>query len=134
MNVTRRLRRGNEKQNQVSVIGKTLFLMYLISGILLVFLAFSLYKFDLSETVIKIGTIAVYIISGFFGGYYIGKQMQEKKYLWGMIAGGAYFLLLLLVSLVCKKGMGMELLIDPVKILATFILCVVSGMAGGMLS
>ena len=86
MNVTNRLRPRNEKQNPAAVLGKTLFLMYLISGILLVFLAFFLYKFDLSEAVIKIGTIAVYIISGFLGGSFIGKQMQEKKYIWGLIA------------------------------------------------
>lgn len=134
MNVTNRLRPRNEKQNPAAVLGKTLFLMYLISGILLVFLAFFLYKFDLSEAVIKIGTIAVYIISGFLGGSFIGKQMQEKKYIWGLIAGSVYFLLLLLLSLVAKQGMGMELLVDPVKILATLILCAVSGMAGGMLS
>lgn len=134
MNMTNRLRPRNEKQNPASAIGKTLFLMYFISGILLVILALFLYKFDLSEAVIKIGTIAVYIVSGFIGGYFIGKQMQEKKYLWGLVAGSAYFLLLLLLSLVAKQGMGMELFADPVKILATLMLCAVSGMAGGMFS
>lgn len=134
MNVTKRLRPRNEKQNPAAVLGKTLFLMYVISGVLLVLMAFLLYKFDLSEAVIKIGTIVTYIVSGFLGGYFIGKHMQDKRYLWGLTVGGVYFVLLFVLSAAAKQGMGTELLFEPVKILTTLVLCAVSGMAGGMLS
>lgn len=129
-----RLRPGTGNRNPASAVFKTLFVMYLITAVMLVILAFLLYQLDLSEAVVKIGTIVVYVASGFVGGAVIGRQMQQKKYLWGLLAGGSYFLILLFLSLLIKRGMGMELTADPVRILATFVLCAVSGMAGGMFS
>ena len=89
---------------------------------------------DLSEEVVKIGVIAIYIISGFSGGFLIGKQMQDKKYLWGLLAGGVYFILLFLLSLLLKQGMGETMALEPVRLFTTIILCMVSSMAGGMIS
>ena len=134
MNVLSRMKPRNEKKNVASVVGVTLIVMYLISGLLLLVLATLLYHFELSEETVKIGVVAVYIISGFMGGFLIGKQMQDKRYLWGLLAGGMYFLLLFVLSFLVKNGMGEAMAFEPVRMLTTMILCGVSGMAGGMLS
>jgi len=124
----------NEKKNGVSVMGVSLLMMYLISGVLLLLLSALLYRFELSEGTVKIGIVAVYIVSGFVGGLLTGKQMQDKKYLWGLLTGSIYFLLLLILSFILKSGMGEEGSFDVVRILTTMVLCAVSAMAGGMLS
>ena len=134
MNLLNRIKPRNEKRNPAAVMGITLSVMYVISGILLLLLALLLYNMELSEATVKIGVIATYIVSGFTGGFFIGKQMQDRKYLWGLLAGGIYFALLFVLSLVSKTGMGETLTFDVVRILTTLILCAVSSMAGGMIS
>ena len=60
--------------------------------------------------------------------------MQDKKYLWGLLTGGIYFLLLFVLSLFLKNGMGEETTFEAVRIITTMVLCGVSSMAGGMVS
>lgn len=134
MKMSKRLKARNEKANPGVMIPVTLAIMFLISGGLLLLLALGLYQMDLSEVVVKIGIVAIYIISGFTGGFLIGRWMQDKKYLWGLAVGALYFLLLLVVSLLLKQGMGEVLFEEPIKVLTTFVLCVVSAMTGGMFS
>lgn len=128
------MRPRNEKKNPASVLGVTLIIMYMISGVMLLLLAVLLYYFELSEESVRIGVIVVYVVSGVAGGFLTGKQMQDKKYLWGLVVGGSYFALLFVLSLLVKAGMGETLAFDAVRILTTFVLCGVSGMAGGMIS
>lgn len=134
MNLLNRIRPRNEKKNPASVMGITLIVMYVVSGLMLLLLAALLYNFELSEATVKIGVIVIYIVSGFTGGFLIGKQMQDKKYLWGLFAGGIYYVLLFVLSMVVKQVMGEALAFDAVRMLTTLILCAVSGMAGGMIS
>ena len=134
MNLGKRMKVRNEKKNHITVMAKCLILMYVISGFLLFLLALLLYNLELSEATVKIGIIVTYILSGFAGGILLGKQMQDKKYLWGLLNGCIYFVLLFFVSLIVRLGMGEAVEVEPVRILTTLILCAVSGMAGGMLS
>ena len=134
MNLGKRMKVRNEKKNPITVMAKCLILMYVISGFLLFLLALLLYNLELSEATVKIGIIVTYILSGFAGGILLGKQMQDKKYLWGLLNGCIYFVLLFFVSLIVRLGMGEAVEVEPVRILTTLILCAVSGMAGGMLS
>ena len=82
------------------------------------------------ESVIKIGIVAVYVISGLCGGFLMGKRMREQKFLWGLAAGIIYFLLLFGVSLLVKGTGDLQM----TRIFSTLILCGASGMAGGMLN
>jgi len=79
MNLTKRIKTRNEKKSTAVAMGMALGMMYVISGVLLLALAALLYNFELSEATIKIGVVAIYIISGVGGGFWIGKQMQDKK-------------------------------------------------------
>jgi len=115
-------------------MGITLLVMYTISGILLLILALLLYNFELSEETVRIGVIVIYITSGFAGGFLVGRWMQDKKYLWGLMAGGIYYLLLFVLSFGIKQGMGEAVSWDLVRMLTTLVLCAVSSMAGGMIS
>ena len=134
MNWGNRMKARNEKKSPATAMGMALGIMYVVSAVLLLVLSALLYNFELSEATIKIGVVAIYILSGFVGGFWMGKQMQDKKYLWGLMIGGIYFVLLFVVSLVIKVGTGEELSIELVRIVTTLLLCAVSGMAGGMIS
>jgi len=134
MSMLNKLKQRNERRNPLSVMGITLGVMYLISGMMLLLLAVLLYQFDLSEEAVRIGVVAIYITTGFAGGFFIGRQLKDKKYLWGLLAGGIYFIILFVLSLVIRYGSDEAVLFDAARILTTVVLCAVSGMAGGMVS
>lgn len=119
-----------KKNEKVVNVVKGLVISYLVSAVLLLVLAFLLYKFSLPKTVIGIGITVVYIISTFLGGFVLGKHMKVKKYLWGFAIGMGYFLILVLISLIANKGVQNL----SGNILLTMVLCGGSGMLGGMLS
>ncbi|WP_075718236.1 TIGR04086 family membrane protein [Roseburia sp. 499] len=124
------MEKGNIKQTWGLSILKILLLMYMITGILLVILAGLLYKLQLSESVVSAGVVIIYVVSGFLGGFVAGKIMKTRKFLWGMVLGGCYFFILVVGSIAFQHGIGMEIS----RIFTTFILCIASGMIGGMAS
>lgn len=111
----------------VGIFLKLLIASYFITGVFLLLLALLLYKFHLSGSVVSAGIIVTYIASTFFTGFLAGKRMGHQKYLWGLLLGGAYFIVLAIVSLCAGAGVGHNFLV-------TLFLCLASGMLGGMLS
>ena len=124
------MERQARKESMLIPIMVILVTMYIISGILLLLLAFLMYKMDLSEPVVNGAIIAIYIISGFLGGFMMGKRTGVKKYLWGLLVGALYYGVLILVGLVLHQGLDAE----PIHLLSTMALCLLSATAGGMIS
>ena len=109
---------------------KTLFISYLLTGILLFTLAFVLYKLRLSNTQVQTGVYLIYILSCFLGGFLAGKKIKTRRFLWGMLVGGLYFAVLFLVSSLAGR---------PVEsgfsyLLLVLAICLAGGTSGGMLS
>ena len=121
-----------ESRTNISVLSilKILLVMYMVTGIMLLILSAMLYKMQLSESVVSIGIVLIYVLSGFTGGFLSGKVMKRKRFLWGMAMGAGYFLILVLGSVVFQKGINM----DVSRFATTLVLCTASGMAGGMAS
>lgn len=109
---------------------KSLLCAYIVTGILLLVLTLLLYKAGLSEENINAGIILTYVISTFSGGFVIGKLTGTKKYLWGLLLGVIYFVLLLVISL----GIYHSFQSDAMNLMTTFLLCAGGGMLGGMIS
>lgn len=109
---------------------KILFLMYMVTFVLLLALAFVLFKMDPGETVFRIWLIAVYVISGLLGGFLMGKKVKNRRFLWGLMVGVVYFAILFAVSVILKRGIGDDIM----HLLMTFVLCAASGTVGGMIS
>lgn len=109
---------------------KSLLAAYAATGLFLLFLAFLLFQFDLGEKPVAAGILAVYVASCLLGGIVAGKILRKEKYLWGMLVGLFYYVLLVTVSLVVKGTweMGIQ------HAVTTFFMCVGSGTLGGMLS
>ncbi|MBQ9991419.1 MAG: TIGR04086 family membrane protein [Lachnospiraceae bacterium] len=107
-----------------------LFLGYVVTLLGLFILALLLLKFRLSENTVKVGIIAIYLLSVFLAGFFLGKIKKTKRFLWGMAEGTAYYLVLLILSLWVQKGLGA----GPGEVVTTFFLCAAGGTLGGMLS
>jgi len=111
-------------------IMKALLVSYVLTGGLLLLIAGLLYKFQLDEGKIQIGIILTYILSCFVGGFLAGKMMKNRQFLWGVVLGLLYFLVMTLVSLAVNR----ELSGTSSGFVTTFLLCMGGGMLGGMLS
>ena len=109
---------------------KALLCAYVVTGIMLLILTVLLYKLGLSEENVNAGIILIYVISTFSGGFVIGKFAKIRKFLWGLLAGVLYFILLLLISL----GIYHSLQGEAAHLVTTFLLCAGGGMLGGMVS
>lgn len=109
---------------------KTLLFSYILTGILLALLAFLLFKMGLGEKAVTIAIIVIYVAATFFGGFMAGKKLKSRKFLWGLVLGAAYFLVLSALSL----SVGEEGLQIGNSFLTTLVLCAGGGMLGGMLS
>ena len=119
-------------QKNIKVIWwiKSLLASYIVTGILLLVLTFFMYKFELNEKIVSAAIVGIYVVSTLIGGVIIGKLTKSKRYLWGMVLGIIYFVLLLLITL----GVYRTLNGDSVSIITSLILCAGGGMTGGMIS
>ena len=123
------LKRDTQDKKFLSVL-LILVLSYVLTACLLLLLAFILYKFRISESIVNIAVIVIYISVTFAAGFIAGKYYKVKKFLWGLVLGSVYFLILVLVSLIG----GVSDAVIGSGVVTTWILCAGGGMLGGMLS
>jgi putative membrane protein, TIGR04086 family/integral membrane protein, TIGR04097 family len=120
----------NKKTGALSGMITVLLIMYILTGVLLFFLSFLLYKFEIKESVVTVGIILTYVISGLTGGFLAGKKMKVKKFAWGFLVGVLYFAILIAVSVIMKNNV----LENMEHAVLTVIMCVASSTVGGMVS
>lgn len=109
---------------------KAIFLAYAVTAGLLFLLAFLLYKLELAEKQVNLGIMVIYIVSCMAGGFYMGRKGKIRRFLWGMSLGTGYALFLQAVTWVAERQGSM----DAKEAAVTFILCILGGALGGMLS
>ena len=114
----------------MKVIGKILIAMYGVTAVLLFLLAVFVQKLGWESGAISIGFSIVYVISCFVGGFFVGKVQQTKKFIWGIFMGLAYVIIMVAVSLAAKHGLHSSMSAFIINLL----LCLGSGMLGGMIS
>ncbi len=102
---------------------------YVFTGIILALLAFLVYQFEMGETLVNAGITATYVVATLIGGMYAGKRIQEKKFIWGIILGALYVAVILGASFLVNQ----ELDSVSANLITTCVLCLLGGMAGGML-
>ena len=106
MNIQSKMKTRDAKNNPVTAVLVSVLVMFLLSCLFLLLLAALLYKFDLSESAVKVGIVVIYIVSGVIGGFFMGKIMKTQKFLWGFAAGAIYFCILFLISVLVKQGVS----------------------------
>lgn len=109
---------------------KNLLFSYIVSAGLLLLLAFFLYRFRLTEKPVAVCIIVIYVLSTVFLGFLTGKKVENRKFMWGLLMGIFYFVILAIISLIIKgsaQALGNQFF-------STLLLCAGGGMLGGMLS
>ena len=107
---------------------KCLLFSYILTAILLMLLALLLYKVGLPEGIVSIAISAIYVVATFVAGLIVGKKLKTRKFLWGMLMGVVYFVVLAVISLLVNQSVG-EL---GNSFLTTLTLCAAGGTLGGM--
>ena len=102
----------------------------IVSFIMLLLCALVLYLGDISNNVVGVMVVLTYFVSTLIGGIYCGKHADKSKYLWGIISGVGYFLLLVALALIGDTG---GFVID-VSVIVAAVVSVLGGMIGGMIS
>lgn len=124
------MEKGKACQDAAVRLIKSLLAAYIVTGLLLLLLALLLYKLQLSESVVNIGIIAIYVAACFLGGFLEGKMMRTRKFLWGGAFGLLYFAVLAIISLAVGQGFSGS----SSHFVTTLILCMAGGTLGGMVS
>lgn len=123
-------RKEGASANVLLFLLKCLLLSYIVTGGLLMLLALLLYKLQLTEQVVSIAIILIYVAAVFLAGFLAGKKMKSRKFLWGLLVGIAYFSIITAVSLAVNHRLpGLD-----TGFFSTFVICAAAGMLGGMLS
>lgn len=119
-----------DTKSRAIYLSKSVLLSYVVTLFMLLLISFLLLQTGMSKGVISFAVIATYVISGFIGSFYMGKHVEQKRYLWGLITALLYFLVYILISLIVKGDSPIHM-VDYVK---TLVIVACSGMLGGMLS
>lgn len=109
---------------------KALIIAYIVTGVLLLGLAFAMYKLGLSERTVDFGITFIYILASAIGGLSMGKSMKQRKFLWGGLIGLCYVAIIFAASFATAKG-GHMIVQEG---LSTLLLCAGGGILGGMIS
>ena len=115
---------------KIGVVVKGLILSYAATGALLALLAFLVFKFRLGESITDIAIVAIYVAVTFIGAFVTGKKVKEQKFLWGLLLGFLYILIISVVAIVISHTFQ----VTSTANLTTAALCIGGGLLGGMLS
>ena len=105
-------------------------IMFLYSLLMLGILTLIIWKMDGGSNVLSVGVIVIYILSNALGGFLVGKMMGQQKFFWGVVIGAAYFLVLFLIGV----GLMQTKVNGNMQIISGAMVCVISGMLGGMVA
>lgn len=120
-----------EKRN-VAVAGlvRSFILAVILTGVFLFIQAFLIFKMELPEKLSAFLLAGTYVFANLIAGWRLGKRVEHRKFLWGMLLGLVYFFVLFLLSFL-QNGFTIP---DTQKAILVFFLCVGGGTFGGMIS
>lgn len=115
------------KNSKIFQVIQSLFVSYILTAVLLLLLAFLMYKMKLSVQIMTLGVSAVYVLSCLAGGFVLGHGIKKQRLLWGLLAGAVYFLILFLVSV----AEGGKMYADIKNMVIVALMCLAGGGIGG---
>lgn len=121
---------GEEMPVLILILLKALLFAYILTTGLLLLLALLVYRFGWSEKFVSLLIIGIYTGVTFVSGFVTGKRLRTRKFIWGLLAGTLYFLVLVILSLAVNHSFKDV----TTNFLSVLVLCAGSGMLGGMLS
>ena len=120
----------DEKKEYIKRIAISMLGGYLVTLAGITVLAVLLFIFQITEDMVNIGIIVIYVLSCLSSGFLAGKGFKTRKFLWGMLLGVIYYIFLMLIS----AGSGQSLTGQMREMSTVFLLCIGAGTLGGMIS
>lgn len=117
-------------KNKIIPIIKTIVFMIITTVVMILLMTLLFYKAEIDEKGIRIGAVITYFITTFIGGFIFGKVNESKKYLFGLMIGAVYFILLI----ICSAVLGSSGNMFSGRMAIAMISCLAGGMLGGMIS
>ena len=117
-------------KSRATYLLKSVLISYLSTLFLLLFISFIMLLTGMSTGATSIAVIITYVVSAFSGSFYMGKHVEQKRYIWGLIVALIYFMIYILISLMTNQDTSIQFF----EYVQTFFIVVCSGMLGGMLS
>lgn len=118
-----------KNSNKWIYLTRSLIFSYILTGILLLGIALLIYKLGIAESIVSICMIGVYVAATFFAGFTLAKKIEKQQFLWGLLAGFLYFVILVILTLAFHHSFD-DITTNFITVLA---LCTAGGMLGGML-
>lgn len=116
------------KQNVIYLLKGVLFSSLLMTCLIFL-LALVLQLTGWSDSTISLLIILSFGLCGFLGGLYFAKHADKRRYLWGLLFGGTYFLVYLAASFLLSAT------VPDLNQTLTMLACALGfGCLGGMLS
>ncbi|MBE5940796.1 MAG: TIGR04086 family membrane protein [Lachnospiraceae bacterium] len=112
------------------ILLKTTIATIVTTFVCLLVLTLALYKFNLQEKFMEAGIMITYFLSNFIGGFLLGKVQEKRRFAWGALLGLIYFIILIFLSVIVNGPAAISLSSSVVA----FVVCVISGSIGGMVS
>ena len=119
----------DKKNVAVASFFRSFLLAVILTGVFLLVQAF-LIQMELPEKLSAFLLAGTYVFANLIAGWRLGKRVEHRKFLWGMLLGLVYFLVLFLLSFI-QNGFTIP---DTQKAILVFFLCVGGGTFGGMIS
>lgn len=126
----RKMERMSATKSRAVYVLKALVISYVITLFLLLIVSFAMHQTGMGGTAVSVAVVAITVFSVFIGSFYLGKHVEQKRFIWGLTAAMVYFIVYILISLIVKGDSPVDFLEYGKKLLVI----AASGMLGGMLS
>ena len=118
------------KNSMVPKVFRATLIAFILSAVLLLIITLLMTKLHFSSGVLSVLVIVAYILSNFVGGFLIGKSAEKRRFLWGLLVGAMYFCILFILSFIITDAKDFS----TMTAVRTMVICLFSGMLGGMVS
>jgi len=117
------------RRSRAAAIGGALLVSYVVTLVLLIVVAFLLYKLKLQPAQAGLTVVLIYILAAMAGGFLTAKAVKQKRLLCGLGFGALYFGVLFFLSVIAQTGLSAS----PGQAVRAAICCLVGGVIGAVM-
>ncbi|GHV41917.1 hypothetical protein FACS189490_09770 [Clostridia bacterium] len=119
---------GYDRKKQVLTVATGVLVAYAVSCAVFIACALLLTYTEMSEAAAPVIVTVTSIVSAAIAGFDAARGAQGKGWLWGMVAGLIYAVILVCIGLWTAENFAFD-----VRTVTLFVLCVAGGGAGGII-
>lgn len=87
-----------EKKSKIAAVARGVIVSLVLSLMIAMVMALVMLTADISDGVAYLMSVSISILSAFVGAFVAVRSIKEKGWLWAMICGGIYYIILYIIS------------------------------------